>query len=52
MNVVAVSKRLPARTALEIPNGTEIKYVRRNVHTPRLIDTGSFSLISCHTSLL
>ncbi|MNG25561.1 hypothetical protein D3C84_1104370 [compost metagenome] len=24
----------------------------KKVHSPRLIDTGSFSLMSCHTSLL
>ena len=47
-----LSKRDPSRTAFAMPSGMEIRYDNRNVQRPRLIDTGSFSLISCHTSLL
>ena len=52
MNVVVVSNGVPARTALAMPSGSEIRYTSRKVHRPRLIDTGSFSLISSQTLLL
>ena len=50
--MVAVSNGVPARTALAMPSGTEIRYTRRKVQMPRLMDTGSFSRMSCDTSLL
>jgi hypothetical protein len=49
--VETASKREPSRTALAMPSGTEIRYEIRKVHKPRLIETGSFSLISDQTGL-
>ena len=31
-----------------MPSGTDIRYVRKNVHSPMLIDTGSFCTTSDH----
>ena len=51
MTEVQVSNRVPSRTAFATPSGIEIRYDSRKVQAPRLIETGSFSLISSQTSL-
>src|SRR5206468_8511448 len=46
---VHVSNFEPSWTALRMPSGIEIRYVRSVIQTPSDIETGSFSLISCST---
>src|SRR5271154_3977102 len=46
---VQVSNFEPSITALRIPSGIEIRYVKSVIQMPSDIETGSFSLISCST---
>ena len=43
MALVHTSKPEPSRTALAIPRGMEMRYTSSVVHSPKEIDTGSFS---------